>query len=149
MINQACCQLDAALVKVQHVEEYVFTLEAELDIQERWTESTPEYQEFHQLNIHMTYSKALDELKCLVAMCLFELVKMSTFGTGGTLPYSKYIANMLMGHVQDTSFVFKLAKPSSSGLRQSERPLSDITHRQCVSTILSPPCPGAILLNIA
>ena len=82
VINRARCRLDAALAKVQHAEEYVSTLEAELDIRERWTESTPEYKEYYQQNVLTNYLKALDSLERLVVMRLFELVKMSASGTG-------------------------------------------------------------------
>ena len=148
-MNQAHCRLDAALVKVQHTEEYVFILEAELDIQECWMESTPEYQDFQQLNLCMTYSKALDELKCLVVMWLFELVKMRASGTGEKLPHCEFNADVQMGYVQDTSFVIKLAEPYSGGLKQSEKPLSDTTRRRHVSTLHAPPCLGVISSNIA
>ena len=74
MMNQVQCHLDA--------EEYVCTLEIELDICPRWTESNEEYQEFYQKTVVTNYSKALDELKCLVIMCLFELAKMSMSGIG-------------------------------------------------------------------
>ncbi|KAM6494952.1 hypothetical protein JOM56_009575 [Amanita muscaria] len=68
--------------KIQHAEEYVGTLEAELNIREHWTESTPEYKEFYQQNVLTQYSWALDELERLVVMRLFELAKMSLSGTG-------------------------------------------------------------------
>ena len=85
ILNQVRRRLDAALVKLQHAEEYVFSLESELDIRERWTEKTQEYKIFHQQTILTSYTTALDELERLVVMRLFELVKMSASGIGGNV----------------------------------------------------------------
>ena len=81
-MNQVRCHLDAALAKVQHAEEYVCTLEIELDIRPCWTELDEEYKEFYQQTVVTNYSNALDELEHLVIMCLFELAKMSMSGIG-------------------------------------------------------------------
>ena len=40
----------------------------ELNIQEHWTASNPEYKTFYQENVLTDYSKALDELEQLVVM---------------------------------------------------------------------------------
>ena len=135
MMNQARCRLDAALVKVQHMEEYVFALEAELDIQERWTESTPEYQEFHQLNICTTYSKALDELERLVVMRLFELVKMSASGTGRSSSRSEFNADILFTG-------YKLRRQISKALqRRSEAIRKALERYNTQAACLNPPRP--------
>ena len=81
-INQTCHHLDAAFAKLQNAEEFVSTIEMELDIQECWTASNSEYKTFYQENVLTNYSKALDELEQLVVMQLFELAKMSMSGTG-------------------------------------------------------------------
>ena len=81
-MNQVHCRIDTALAKLQHAEEYVCTLEIELDIRPRWKESDDEYKVFHQKTVITNYSKALDELERLVVMRLFELAKMSTSGIG-------------------------------------------------------------------
>ena len=81
-INQTRIRLDAAWAKYETALEYVGTLEVDLNIQERWTASNPEYQEFHQQSIRTNYSSALDELERLVVMRLFELSKMNSSGIG-------------------------------------------------------------------
>ncbi|KAF8224589.1 hypothetical protein L208DRAFT_1193180, partial [Tricholoma matsutake] len=63
-------------------ESYVESLENSLNIEERWTAASPEYQSFYQQTVQMSYERVLDELECLVVMQLFELTKMSTSGTG-------------------------------------------------------------------
>lgn len=82
VMNQARFWLNTAYAKVLRAEEYAATLEVELDIHKHWDASTPQYQEFHQQNVLTSYSKAIDDLECLVVMRLFELEKMSSSGTG-------------------------------------------------------------------
>ena len=81
-INQARRNLDFASAKLRHAQQYVATIEIDLDIDERWTKSSPEYQEFYQEHVLTNYSKAVDNLERLVVMRLFELTKMSSSGTG-------------------------------------------------------------------
>ncbi|KIL53806.1 hypothetical protein M378DRAFT_43826, partial [Amanita muscaria Koide BX008] len=63
-------------------ESYVSALEDDLQIEERWTQATPDYKKFYQETVLTKYQRALDELERLVVMRLFELVKMSSSGTG-------------------------------------------------------------------
>jgi hypothetical protein len=49
---------------------------------ERWTAASVEYQTYHQANVQTNYERALDKLEQLVVMRLFELMKISTSGTG-------------------------------------------------------------------
>ncbi|KAF8219669.1 hypothetical protein L208DRAFT_1338656, partial [Tricholoma matsutake] len=63
-------------------ESYVETLENGLNIEERWTATSAEYQTFCQANVQTNYERALDELERLVVMRLFELAKLSCSGTG-------------------------------------------------------------------
>ena len=74
--------MDTAYSKVQNAESYVETFENMLQIEERWTEASPEYKAFFQENVLTSYERALDELERLVVMRLFELAKMSSSGTG-------------------------------------------------------------------
>ena len=81
-IIQARRRVDTAYSKLQNAESYVENLENNLGIEERWSNISPEYQEFYQQNVQTNYERALDELERLVVMRLFELTKMSTSGTG-------------------------------------------------------------------
>ena len=80
--HQVQNQIDAAYDKLQNATKLIYALEFKLDIQDRWMTSTPKFKEFYQENILTNYMKALDKLECLVVMWLFELMKMSTSGTG-------------------------------------------------------------------
>ena len=62
-INQTHHCLDAAFTKIQNAKEFVSTIEMELNIQECWTASNPEYKTFYQENVLTNYLKALDELE--------------------------------------------------------------------------------------
>lgn len=53
-----------------------------ISVSERWTETTPEYQEYEKQGVKLKYKKAIDELERLVVMRLFELSKMNASGTG-------------------------------------------------------------------
>ncbi|RDB19588.1 hypothetical protein Hypma_013286 [Hypsizygus marmoreus] len=75
-------RVDSAYAKLQNAETLVGSLEESLNIEERWTEASPDYKEYYQQNVLTNYTKALDELERLVVMRLFELTKMSTSGTG-------------------------------------------------------------------
>jgi hypothetical protein len=83
-ITQARRRVDTAYSKLQNAESYVENLENNLGVEERWSNISPEYQEFYQQNVQTNYERALDELERLVVMRLFELTKMSTSGTGTT-----------------------------------------------------------------
>ena len=92
-MNQVWCRLDAALAKVQHAEEYACTLEIELNICPRWTESDEEYKEFYHQTVVTNYSKALDELERLIVMHFFELAKMSMSGIGKNIFHLRPVSN--------------------------------------------------------
>jgi hypothetical protein len=81
-INQTRRRVDTAYSKLQNAESYVETLENGLNIEERWTATSAEYQTFYQANVQTNYERALDELERLVVMRLFELAKLSCSGTG-------------------------------------------------------------------
>lgn len=81
-INHAWRHVDTAYSKLQNAESYVETIENGLNIEERWTAASPEYQSFFQANVQTNYERALDELEQLVVMRLFELAKLSYSGTG-------------------------------------------------------------------
>lgn len=82
VIFQAHRRVKSAFTQLQNAESFVSTLETNLNIQEHWTASSAEYQKFHHENVRTNYREALDELECLVMMCLFELAKISTSGLG-------------------------------------------------------------------
>jgi hypothetical protein len=69
-------------VKLQNAETLVSSLERSLNIEERWTSASPEFQIFHEENVRTKYCEALDELEGLVVMRIFELAKMSVSGLG-------------------------------------------------------------------
>ena len=68
IINQAHCQIDMAYLKLQNAESYVETLENALQIEERWTDASPEYKALVQENVFTNYEHALDELEWLVVI---------------------------------------------------------------------------------
>ena len=47
-MNQTRRQVDTAYAKLQNAEQYIGTIENELDIPERWTPSNEEYKDFYQ-----------------------------------------------------------------------------------------------------
>ncbi|KAF8221449.1 hypothetical protein L208DRAFT_1426627 [Tricholoma matsutake] len=77
---------------------YIKTLENSLNIAEQWTAASAEYQTYHQANVQTNYERAHDELERLVVMQLFELMKMSTSGTGYKL--CKQIRKALQCHFE-------------------------------------------------
>ena len=81
-ITQVWRRVYTAYSKLQHAESYVEMLENSLGVMEQWTAASAEYQTYHQANVQTNYKRALDELERLVVMRLFELMKMSTSGTG-------------------------------------------------------------------
>ena len=62
--------VDTAYSKLQNAESYVESLENSLNIEERWTEASPEYKTFFQENVLTSYERALNDLERLVVMCL-------------------------------------------------------------------------------
>src|SRR5260221_6882612 len=82
ILNQARRRIDSAYSKLQNAESYVDTIENTLQIEERWTEASPEYKAYFQESVLTNYERALDDLERLVVMRLFELAKMSSSGTG-------------------------------------------------------------------
>lgn len=126
-INQARHRIDTAFSKLQNAESYVETLENALQINERWTDASPEYKALIQENVFTNYGSALDELERLVVMRLFELAKMSSSGTGTHFtPLLEYVEQLY----QVISFVDKLARLSSAAQKPSKMQSADTTLRQ-------------------
>ena len=92
-ITQVQRRVDTAYSKLQNAESYVESLENSLNVEERWSTTSPEYQSFYQQNVQTNYERALDELERLVVMRLFELAKMSTSGTG--MAYLSILGDLL------------------------------------------------------
>ena len=102
-------------------------IKTELDIQTRWTATHPEYQEFYQQTICTSYSKALDELECLIVMWLFELAKISTSRIGMIIsPCGIYLIEILQG----INFGIRLAEPCNVDQKRFKRHSNDTMHRQ-------------------
>jgi hypothetical protein len=80
--------VDLAAEKRAETEHMVERLESLLNISERWTEDSPDFQKFHQENLLTDYWKSIDELERLVVMRLFELTKLSASGTGMLATFS-------------------------------------------------------------
>jgi hypothetical protein len=81
-INQARKRIDAAYASVQHGEQYVFTLEKQRGIADRWEPGSSEFQHYEEEAQLQDYRAALDELERLVVQRLFELSKLGMSGTG-------------------------------------------------------------------
>ena len=63
-------------------EQYVFTLEKQLGIVDRWEPGSSEFQHYQEEAQLQDYHVALDELERLVVQRLFELSKLGMSGTG-------------------------------------------------------------------
>ena len=81
-INQARNRIDAAYASVQNGEQYVFTLEKQLGVVDRWEPGSSEFQRYQEEAQLQDYRVALDELERLVVQRLFELSKLGMSGTG-------------------------------------------------------------------
>ncbi|KAG2090003.1 uncharacterized protein F5147DRAFT_748280 [Suillus discolor] len=85
-INNALAQawicVDSSYAKLQHAEGLVVHIETQLAVDQRWEIGGPEYRHFKEEASLGKYRTALDELKRLVVMRLFELSKLSLSGTG-------------------------------------------------------------------
>lgn len=69
-------------LKMEAAQNHVLTLEAKLQITERWTASSPDYKKYYEENVKTEYQKALDDLERLAVMRLFEFNKMNESGLG-------------------------------------------------------------------
>ncbi len=67
---------------MEAAQDHVLTLEAKLQITERWTPSSPDYKKYYEENVKTEYQKALDDLERLAVMRLFEFNKMNESGLG-------------------------------------------------------------------
>jgi len=103
-------RIDSTYAKLQNSEAYVFSLEAQLGIEKRWDEQSPEYKKYKEQVVIRDYLNALGELKRLVVMRLFELSKLGMSGTGSS---STFHNKLLTNFVQDTNFVVRLEKHSN------------------------------------
>ncbi|KAF8229800.1 hypothetical protein L208DRAFT_1284998 [Tricholoma matsutake] len=128
---------DGALIsKLQNAESYVESLENSLNIEEQWTAASPEYQSFYQQTVQRSYEHALDKLECLVVMQLFELMKMSTSGTG--MPHLSNLdhpCNFLAG--------YKLCHQIRKALQHHLEAIKNMLNCYNVQAAkLMPPCPS-------
>lgn len=60
----------------------VQVLEAKLEVKERWTPASEDWQEAKVLTSRRRYQRCLDELEGLVVSRMFELTKMNMSETG-------------------------------------------------------------------
>jgi hypothetical protein len=67
---------------VERIEQCLHLIEGQLEIQHRWTSTTPEYIAIVQNMTVRDYRKALDHLERLVVQRLFELAKLNMSRTG-------------------------------------------------------------------
>ena len=74
--------IDAAYARLQNAEAYIYILEAQLGIAERWEIGGEEYRKYQQEMVLVDYQETLDELERLVVQRLFELVKLGMSGIG-------------------------------------------------------------------
>ena len=81
-LNQARVHVDGAYSKLQNAGAMVSHLEIQLGIKKRWEVGSENYNHFREEASLLNYRTALDELKRLVVMRLFELSKLSLSGTG-------------------------------------------------------------------
>jgi hypothetical protein len=126
-INQARICVDSAWEKIKRATEYLGVIKTELDIQTWWMSSHSEYLKFHQQTICTSYSKALDKLKRLVMMQLFELAKMSTSGIGKSISHCHLY---LIKNLQGINFGIRLAELCNADQKQFKRHSNDTMPRQ-------------------
>ncbi|KAG2116141.1 hypothetical protein DEU56DRAFT_748433 [Suillus clintonianus] len=81
-LNQARVHVNTAYSKLQNTEELAGHLEVQLGIDKQWEIGSEHYVRFREEGLLLKYHSALDELKRLVIMHLFELAKLSLSGTG-------------------------------------------------------------------
>lgn len=81
-LNQARVRVDTAYSKLQNTEGLASHLEIQLGIEKRWDIGSEHYNQFREEASLLKYRSALDDLKRLVVMRLFELSKLSLSGTG-------------------------------------------------------------------
>lgn len=75
--------------------ERLHILEQKLGLEgDRWTESSPEYQQAAVLVSQRRYRRCLDELEALVVSRIFELTKMNMSQTG--MRFSHYFTFLLL-----------------------------------------------------
>lgn len=74
-----------AYTKYTQAMEAVVALEAVLDVVERWTATSPQYQDAVKLMAERDWRRALDRLEYLMVQRMFELAKSHAFGTGKCL----------------------------------------------------------------
>ena len=82
VINQACIQFELAYAKLQNAEALVAHLQGQLGLEIPWEVDGEEYMCYKEEATLSKYHEALDEVECLVIMCLFELSKLGMSQTG-------------------------------------------------------------------
>jgi hypothetical protein len=117
-------RVDAAYTKLQNGGAYVFTLEAQLGIEERWSVASPEYVRYQGEAVLQEYRKALDDLERLVVMRLFELSKLGMSGTGMLFCY-RYSFTNLTNRIQAPSPLWE--SPAAS-VRSHSKCYNSIQH---------------------
>jgi hypothetical protein len=133
ILNQARRRIDTAYSKLQNAESYVETIENTLQIEERWTEASPEYKAFFQETVLTNYERALDDLERLVVMRLFELAKMSSSGTG--TPFA-----LLLKYVKQTLLGYKLRRQIGKALQRRSEAIKNAINRYNIQAAkLTPP----------
>ena len=136
-ITQVRRRVDTAYSKLQNAESYVETLENSLNVEERWSSASLEYQSFYQQTVQTNYEHALDELEHLVVMRLFELTKMSTSGTGMVVHLST------IGDLLNFSIGYKLCCQIGKALQHRSDAIKNALNRYNVQAAkLTPPRPS-------
>ncbi|KAI6029225.1 hypothetical protein PISMIDRAFT_107944, partial [Pisolithus microcarpus 441] len=74
--------VETANQRLQHAEALAGHIQGQLGIKDCWEIGGSEYSQWKEEAKITKYPAALDELECLVVMCLFELTKLGMSGTG-------------------------------------------------------------------
>jgi hypothetical protein len=137
-INQARKRIDAAYASVQNGEQYVFTLEKQLGIVDRWEPGSSEFQHYQEEAQLQDYRIALDELERLVVQRLFELSKLGMSGTGRFFfdPHNTFIystqdinfARTSVKHYSGDQKLFEMHSPDTMLKLQSSSRLGHPLH---------------------
>lgn len=93
---QAC--IHGAYERLQHAEALAAYIKQQLGLELCWEIGGDEYNQFKEEAMISKYCVALNELECLVVMCLFELSKLGLSGTGMGFVCSVLILQFLVGY---------------------------------------------------
>ncbi|KAG1855815.1 hypothetical protein C8R48DRAFT_608583 [Suillus tomentosus] len=106
-LSQARIWVDSVYAKLQNVEALTAHVEMQLQVEEWWAIGDDTYNKYKQETSLHQYRVALDELECLVVMCLFELSKLSLSGTGMDLIDCYLFLTLILARLQTTSADWK------------------------------------------